>query len=208
MKEFMRKYTNSARIGIASFYFAVVIIALITIIACAGYAEKDGMLKTSDNGKESVTVSADTIALSDIESLTDAVFNMAGDLSYETQVCLAYVILNRVDNPDYPNSITEVIADMNIYDIRQAEFNLNKTTIPPNFTSPAYILQKQSVDIHNRNLLYNAKEVTSYAVNAAISMSSTDIKLPHDVTIVSQFELDRFEEFTADCVEGLRFYYE
>lgn len=62
-------------------------------------------------GKTSVSRSASGFTEEDINWLSRAVYGEARGESYEGQVAVAAVILNRVDSPDFPNTVKEVIFE-------------------------------------------------------------------------------------------------
>lgn len=62
-------------------------------------------------GKTSVSRSGSGFTEEDIYWLSRAVYGEARGESYEGQVAVAAVILNRVDSPDFPNTVKEVIFE-------------------------------------------------------------------------------------------------
>lgn len=128
-----------------------------------------------------------TLSDADISKISDVVFQISGDLSFETQICVAYVILNRLNSSDYPNDVEEVIAELKQSPIRQSSFDSSLSDYDE-------IIAQAHLDTEN-------------AVMCAISMNDDTIKLPKNITIMSVDDEVKLKEWFSDCVDTIKFYW-
>jgi len=56
-------------------------------------------------------ISSPTLAATDQECLTEAIYFEAGSKGPAGRAAVGHVVLNRVDSPDFPNTICEVISE-------------------------------------------------------------------------------------------------
>lgn len=161
----------------------VTCIILMTTIVCPSMLTASSPVKVIGNNYEEQLTLSDT----DISKISDVVFQISGDLSFETQICVTYVILNRLNSPDYPNSVEEVIAELEQSFIRQSSFDSS----PSDYEE---IIAQAHLDTEN-------------AVTCAISMNENVIKLPEDITIMSVDDKAELKEWTSDCVDTIKFYW-
>src|SRR5690554_216680 len=87
-------------------YCIVVIFALVTIISFGDKQYFRGHKVVPDESRQRITLKENELDL-----LARAVFAEAKGEPYNGQVAIAAVILNRVDHPEFPNTIAGVIYE-------------------------------------------------------------------------------------------------
>ncbi len=87
----------------------IVLLLSITLSSCAFNVSSPA------DGYDNLNLSADDVSL-----MADAVWLLAKDEPYLGKVAIAELILNRVENPYFPNSILEVISSEERFDLSAA----------------------------------------------------------------------------------------
>lgn len=116
----------------------------------------------------------------EFERLTQFVYQIAWDDSFETQYALAECILNDVENDEFPNTIGGCIY------FWMFSYNWN-------YSNPGY--------------LSDANDDIQDCINEAVTLALTERWLPQDVIWFSNFDENwKPGRFDADCVEGVYFF--
>ena len=131
------------------------------------------------------------ITLGEFEMIAERVFTLSGDLSFETQVVVASVIFNRLESPNYPDTVEEVLDDM----------VADKPFPHMAFMGGASCWYPDAMDSVN--------EAVQTVINNDLEIPS----VPFNVTGISNeyWGVDEESgevEWTSDCIEGLLFYTE
>ncbi|NMB38960.1 MAG: hypothetical protein GX994_05225 [Firmicutes bacterium] len=97
--------------GIILFYCSIVLIAIFVIILFADNRRYRGLFNELSFLEQEKQQSQITLKENEMHLLAKAVYAEAKGEPYEGQVAVAAVILNRVDHPEFPNTIAGVLYE-------------------------------------------------------------------------------------------------
>ena len=96
----------------------IVIVAILTYISIVNISDQTSKVYATSNGRQA----------SDIQLMARAINGEARGESYEGQVAVAAVVINRVKYPRFPNTIKDVIYQKNAFSVvKDGSINMQPT---------------------------------------------------------------------------------